>query len=90
MERPGFDPFPQRDLGFDCYAMSRALVEFTLRSQIYARANVEIRPRTRVEGLVARPDKLAVTGVQWAPEGGTSETLQADFVVDASGAGPRR
>jgi len=30
-ERPGFDPFPQRDLGWDNYAMSRALVERTVR-----------------------------------------------------------
>jgi 2-polyprenyl-6-methoxyphenol hydroxylase-like FAD-dependent oxidoreductase len=87
MERPGFDPFPQRDLGFDCYAMSRALVEFTVRQQVHARSNVEIRPGCRVEGLVARSDALAVTGVQWAPDGGTSETLPADFVVDASGRG---
>lgn len=87
MERPGFDPFPQRDLGFDCYAMSRALVEFSVRSQLYGRVNVEIRQSTRVEGLVAHPDGLAVTGVQWAHDNGTSETLPADFVVDASGRG---
>jgi 2-polyprenyl-6-methoxyphenol hydroxylase-like FAD-dependent oxidoreductase len=87
MERPGFDPFPQRDIGFDCYAMSRALVEFTVRQQVHALANVEIRQRTRVEGLVARPDTVSVSGVQWAPEGGTSEMLEADFVVDASGRG---
>jgi phytoene dehydrogenase-like protein len=30
VERPGFDPFPQRDLGFDAHAMSRPLVELTV------------------------------------------------------------
>ena len=28
-ERPGYDPFPQRDLGWDAYAMSRAQLEFS-------------------------------------------------------------
>lgn len=87
MERPGYDPFPQRDLGWDAYAMSRALVEFTVREQVQARANVEIRQRSRVDGLVARPHALAVSGIRWAPDGGKNETLEADFVVDASGRG---
>ena len=33
-EVPGFDPFPQRDLGWDSYAMSRPLVEYTLRQEL--------------------------------------------------------
>ena len=31
VERPGFDPFPQRDLGIRSYAMSRPLLELTVR-----------------------------------------------------------
>src|SRR3954454_273222 len=31
MERPGFDPFPVRDLGFDSYCLSRPLLEFVIR-----------------------------------------------------------
>src|SRR5262245_43485689 len=31
MERPGYDPFPQRDLGWDSYALSRAQLELSMR-----------------------------------------------------------
>ena len=86
-ERPGFDPFPQRDLGWDAYAMSRALVEFTVRQRVQACTNVELRQGCRVEACVARPDGTAVTGVRCAQGTGTSETLGADLVVDASGRG---
>lgn len=86
-ERPGFDPFPQRDLGWDAYAMSRALVEFTVRHQINACANVEVRQRCRVEAFVARPDGTAVTGVRCTQGTETTETLAADLMVDASGRG---
>ena len=39
-ERPGFDPFPQRDLGFDQFAMSRALLEWLVRGREIGRAHV--------------------------------------------------
>jgi 2-polyprenyl-6-methoxyphenol hydroxylase-like FAD-dependent oxidoreductase len=86
-ERPGFDPFPQRDLGWDAYAMSRALVEFAVRQRVLACANVELRQGSRVEAFVARPDGTAVTGVRCAQSPGRRETLDADLVVDASGRG---
>src|SRR5262245_29182451 len=47
-ERPGYDPFPPRDLGWDAHAMSRAQVEFLVRRRVQAIASVEIRPRCRV------------------------------------------
>ncbi|MGH7323455.1 MAG: FAD-dependent oxidoreductase [Candidatus Rokuibacteriota bacterium] len=87
MERPGYDPFPQRDLGFDAYAMSRAQVEFTVRQRVHACANVEFRQHCPVEALVARSDGTAVTGVRCAQRTEKSETLEADLVVDASGRG---
>src|SRR5262245_42103577 len=59
-ERPGFDPFPQRDLGFDALAMSRALVEWLVRERARGLANVELRQGFRVTSLVARPDGAAV------------------------------
>jgi hypothetical protein len=31
LEMPGFDPFPQRDLGFDYLCMTRPLVEVVAR-----------------------------------------------------------
>ena len=33
MERPGYDPFPQRDLGWFSYALSRPTIECTVRSR---------------------------------------------------------
>ena len=33
-ERPGFDPFPRRDLGYDNFFMSRPLLEFVCRSRV--------------------------------------------------------
>jgi 2-polyprenyl-6-methoxyphenol hydroxylase-like FAD-dependent oxidoreductase len=86
-ERPGYDPFPQRDLGWDAYAMSRAQLEFTVRGRLQAIPNVEIRPRCRVQEFVARGDGAAVTGVRYTSAGGARELLGCDLVVDSSGRG---
>ena len=86
-ERPGYDPFPQRDLGFDAFAMSRPLLEWLVRGRVRALPNVELRPDCSVEALVARPDGAVVTGVRCGRAGATSEILNADLVVDASGRG---
>jgi 2-polyprenyl-6-methoxyphenol hydroxylase-like FAD-dependent oxidoreductase len=87
-ERPGYDPFPQRDLGWDAHAMSRALLEFTVRQRLQAIPNVEIRQRCRADEFVARGDGAAVTGVRCTPAaGGDSEILASDLVVDSSGRG---
>ena len=51
VERPGFDPFPQRDLGITSYAMSRPLLELTARRLVQACGNLEIRQDTRVQAL---------------------------------------
>jgi 2-polyprenyl-6-methoxyphenol hydroxylase-like FAD-dependent oxidoreductase len=87
MERPGFDPFPQRDLGFHSYALSRALVEFTVRSRLADHANVEIHERCRVERLRADAEGHRVTGVEYVDAGGAHTSLDADLVVEASGRG---
>jgi 2-polyprenyl-6-methoxyphenol hydroxylase-like FAD-dependent oxidoreductase len=86
-ERPGFDPFPQRDLGWDNYAMSRALVERTVRRQVESRASIELRQECRVEAFVTSPDGGRVTGVRCADAAKRTELLSADLVVDASGRG---
>ena len=86
-ERLGYDPFPQRDLGFDAFAMSRPLLEWLVRERVRALPNVELRQGCRVEALVARPDGAAVTGVRCGRARATSEILDADLVVDASGRG---
>src|SRR5215475_8781539 len=81
VERPGFDPFPQRDLGIGAYATSRALLETTVRRLVRARGNVEIRERCRVADLATRDG--AVTGVRCSIADGPTETIGADLVVDA-------
>ena len=87
VERPGYDPFPQRDLGLTSYALSRPAIEFAARQRVRARANVSLRDRCRVGELLASPDRTAVTGVRFDEEGAGQRELAADLVVDASGRG---
>jgi 2-polyprenyl-6-methoxyphenol hydroxylase-like FAD-dependent oxidoreductase len=86
-ERPGYDPFPQRDLGWYAYAQSRAQLEFRVRQRVGAYANIVFCPRCHVQELVARGDGTAVTGVRCMKVNGKSETLAADLSIDASGRG---
>ena len=86
-ERPGFDPFPQRDLGFDAAAMSRPLLEWLVRERVRALPNVELRQQCRVAAITARPDRTAITGVRYERPGTAGETVPTDLIVDASGRG---
>ncbi len=74
VERPGYDPFPQRDLGWASRAMSRPLVELTLRQSISQCANIELRQRCRVQNFVAGPGSTTITGVRFENVGGGEET----------------
>jgi len=85
-ETPAFTPFPQRDLGIRAYAMSRPLVELTARRRVQASPTIELRQGCRVQELIARDGGAAIAGVRYSDEH-ASETLEADFVVDASGRG---
>jgi 2-polyprenyl-6-methoxyphenol hydroxylase-like FAD-dependent oxidoreductase len=87
MERPGYDPFPQRDLGWFSYAVSRPTIERAVRQRVESRANTTLRQRCRVQEVLASPNGGAVTGVRYENGNGASETIAADFVVDASGRG---
>src|SRR5271163_127733 len=40
MERPGYDPFPARDLGWDIYSASRPLFELVTRRRIEQQRNI--------------------------------------------------
>jgi len=46
------DPMPQRDFRRSAFAMSRPLIEFTLRRRAARLLNVTFRPATRVTGLI--------------------------------------
>jgi 2-polyprenyl-6-methoxyphenol hydroxylase-like FAD-dependent oxidoreductase len=85
-ERPGYDPFPIRDLGFDSFWMSRALLEYVCRRILTAVDNVSLVANSRVTEIVAS-DRQVVTAVRHEDENGGTSTLSADFVVDASGRG---
>ena len=87
VERPGYDPFPQRDLGWSGYAASRPAIERTVRRRVEGLANVTLRQRCRVKEILASPDAAMVTGVRYEDDDGASETMAADLVVDASGRG---
>ncbi len=87
VERPGYDPFPQRDLGWSGYAASRPTIDHAVRQRVESRATTTLRQRCRVKEVLASPDGAVVTGVRCENDSGASETIAADFVVDASGRG---
>ena len=87
VEVPGFDPFPQRDLGFDTLCMTRPLVEFVARRLVRDQANITLHSRCRVTRLLPSSDQTAVTGVRYDLLDEGSKELAADLVVDASSRG---
>ena len=87
IERPGYDPFPQRDLGISMFGMTRPLLEFTVRKRLGEYRNVEVRESCRAQKFITGSGDAVVTAVRCENSDGSSETLQADLVVDASGHG---
>jgi len=87
LERPGYDPFPQRDLGWFSYAVSRPAIEYAVRRRVESLANTTLRQRCRVLEVLASPNGETITGVRCENDNGTSDTIAADLVVDASGRG---
>jgi 2-polyprenyl-6-methoxyphenol hydroxylase-like FAD-dependent oxidoreductase len=87
LERPGFDPFPVRDLGLVTFAMSRPLIEATVRRRVRQYANTSIREHCRALELVSSSDGAVVSAIRFANGEGKTETLPADLVVEASGRG---
>jgi 2-polyprenyl-6-methoxyphenol hydroxylase-like FAD-dependent oxidoreductase len=84
-ERPGFDPFPIRDLGFDIFSMSRPLLEAVTRGCVLQTPNIGICMRSRVTRLVASRDTMQIEAVCYESEDGPAVTVEADLVVEASG-----
>jgi len=75
-----------RDLGFDIHAQSRGLLEYCVRQCTLAQTHVQLHSDCLVHGLVLEDGR--VHGVRYT-QGGDSQTLPADFVVDAGGRGSR-
>jgi 2-polyprenyl-6-methoxyphenol hydroxylase-like FAD-dependent oxidoreductase len=87
VERPGFNPFPQRDLGWLSYSMSRPLLEHTVRRQLEGYPNIALRQRCWAENVMVASGGERVRSVQCRSRDGTNEVLPADMVIDASGRG---
>ena len=86
-ERPGFDPPRTRDLGLVVRAMSRPLIELTVRQRVNKYPNILIREHCQVQCLVATPNGGTVSALRFENNEGRSETLSADLIVEASGRG---
>ncbi len=84
-EQPGFDPFPQRDLGFDAFFLSRPLLENICRRRLREEPNVEFRHRSRVNDIAPLADRREALSVSYEADDGTLHAISADLVVDASG-----
>src|SRR5258708_30828672 len=54
-ERPGYDPFPQRDLGWIRYAGSRPAIERAVRAWVEGRANITWPQHRPGRGVRASP-----------------------------------
>jgi len=87
VERPGFDPFPSRDLGFDIFFMSRPLLEAVTRRRVRDNPNITIMARHRATEIIASSNTLHVEGVRCDSEERRNHTIDADFVVEATGRG---
>jgi 2-polyprenyl-6-methoxyphenol hydroxylase-like FAD-dependent oxidoreductase len=85
-EFPGYDPFPQRDLGWTGYTMSRPLLENVVRRRVTRLPNVVLEDRLQVTEIVASDDG-AVAGVRWMGPDRATGVRPADLVVDASARG---
>lgn len=86
-ERPGYDSFPKRDLGFTSYSMTRPLLESVVRNYFAAISNIKTRERCRAQHLMTTEDGARVKGVTCLHADGASEEIPADLVIDASGNG---
>jgi len=86
-ERPGFDPYPARDLGVATFAASRPLLEFVLRARLERLPTVRLQAPCRVRSIQFKADGSSATGVRVEDAAGETRDLHADLVIDASGRG---
>jgi 2-polyprenyl-6-methoxyphenol hydroxylase-like FAD-dependent oxidoreductase len=81
--------FARGPFGFEDLLASRSFIEGHVRRRVQADAEVDIRDRVEVEGLVADPVGR-VSGVKvTSRDGAGPEVLAADLVVDCSGRSSR-
>jgi len=86
-EVPDQDVWPRIKLTWPTYAMSRPLIERTLRRQVERIGNLKVRPGCRVLNIMSEAQVLAATGIRYETPDGNRKTLESDLIVDASGNG---
>ena len=84
---PGQDPWPRIKFGRPTYAMSRPLIELTVRRQVERLTNVKVQGGRRVLHIIGESNKGAAKGICYRTPDGNVETLQSDLIIDASGNG---
>jgi 2-polyprenyl-6-methoxyphenol hydroxylase-like FAD-dependent oxidoreductase len=82
-EMPGMDRFPLCEWDWCIYAMTRPLIEQTLRRRVERHTNISLRGGCRALDVMGISDELLVTGVRYDTDNGI-EILPAELVVDAS------
>ena len=86
-EIPGQDPWPRVKFGRPTYAMSRPLIELTLRRQVQRLTNVKVQGGYRVLNIIGESNTGAASGICYRTPDGNLVTLQSDLIIDASGNG---
>jgi 2-polyprenyl-6-methoxyphenol hydroxylase-like FAD-dependent oxidoreductase len=86
-EIPGQNPWPRVKFGKPTYAMSRPLIELTVRRQVKRLTNVKVESGCRVLKIIGESNTGAATGICYRTPDGNVETLQSDLIIDASGNG---
>ena len=86
-EMAGQDPWPRIKFDGPTYAVSRPLIEVTLRRQVERLANVKVRGGCRALSIIGESGTGAATDICYRAPDGNLETLQSDLIIDASGNG---
>jgi 2-polyprenyl-6-methoxyphenol hydroxylase-like FAD-dependent oxidoreductase len=86
-EIPGQDVWPRIKLSWPTYAMSRPLIERTLRRQIERIGKIKVRGGCRVLNIASEARTLAATGIRYEGPDGNRKTLESDLILDGSGNG---
>ena len=87
LERPGYDVYPQRDLGFRINSMTRPLLESVVRNEIKTLNNVTVLEACHVGSISISQNDMTAQGVVCRHADGALEQIPAGFIVDASGHG---
>lgn len=86
-EIAGLDPWPRINIDHPTYALTRPLLELTLRRRVARLSNIKVRGGCRVLNIIADAATGAATDICYHTFEGKLETLHSDLIIDASGNG---